>query len=514
MDGTLKAIDMERGMVLWSYATGAPLYTSSHYPIIPSIDGELYLYTNDGVKKHIWNLRELVQKSPFYVPGLRDSSEGDSSDGEERGGIIYLGQKESQLFALEPRTGLMWKCGDDERCATRARGHSQARDQHVTYIARVNYKVHAVDLHSGEAKWNVSYAEFRSWSDQSEHVTDDVAPVTLVSSVDGALVKLDDATGQVLWRIALNSPVIHVHQSEISPKYRLLVKEQRALTQLVANQDAAEARVFIAQSDGYLFALEPTDLPNLDKDGAVVTSPWPRIDGGDTDGAVVVISDLTPVTQCPKIDGKCVTGLHSLNTDLDHDPFSHVTGNTTTHRNTTRGLPGPYSPLPVQPVSATPWLILGAVSALALIGAATLLHVRTLFRPKTVTAVKVKPSPAKPKTKPKSGKTKPKTSAGDTAKKGNTDISRAPQSRAAVQSDGSTELGGLKITTTILGYGSSGTIVYLGYFNGRKVAVKRLLIDFLASKEHHADRPLREVEMLIKSGKCCLIWTRGPDCLI
>jgi outer membrane protein assembly factor BamB len=84
VDGTLKAIDMERGMVLWSYTTGAPLYTSSHYPIIPSIDGELYLYTNDGVKKHIWNLRELVQKSPFYVPDLRDNSGSDSSDSEEK----------------------------------------------------------------------------------------------------------------------------------------------------------------------------------------------------------------------------------------------------------------------------------------------------------------------------------------------------------------------------------------------------------------------------------------------
>ncbi len=500
-------------MVLWSYTTGPPLYTSSHYPIIPSIDGELYLYTNDGVKKHIWNLRELVQKSPFHVPGL--SGERDNSDSEEKGGIIYLGQKESQLFALEPRTGLMWKCGDDEfGCATRARDHAQSRDQHVTYIARVNYKVQAVDLQSGEAKWNVSYAEFRSWSDQSsEHVTDDVAPVTIISSVDGTLLKLDDVTGRVTWRIELNSPVIHVHQSEISPKYRLLVKEQRALTQLTASEQAT--RVFIAQSDGYLFALEPLALPNLDNGDAVVTSPWPRIDGTDTDGALVVISDLTPVNQCPKIDGKCVTGIHSLNTDLDLDPFSHVTGNNTTHYNTSRDPPGPYRP-PIhhEPVaqSNTPWLIFGAISALALIGAVTMWHVRTLFRAKSVAPVKVKPSPAKPKAKAKSSKNKAKNGAGDIAKKGNSEISRPPQSRATMHNDGTMEIGGLKITTTILGYGSSGTIVYLGYFNGRKVAVKRLLIDFLA--DHSSERPLREVEMLIKSGKYCLIWNHAADCLI
>ena len=498
-------------MVLWSYATGPPLYTSSHYPIIPSIDGELYLYTGNGVKKHLWSLRELVQKSPFYVPGLH--SERDNSADEDnavKGGVIYLGQKESHLCALEPRTGLMWKCGADElSCAIRAR--DQARDQPVTYIARVNYNVHAVDLQSGEAKWNVSYAEFRSWSD---HVTDGVTPATLISSVDGTLVRLDEVTGRVVWRIELNSPVVHVHQSEISPKYRLLVKEQHALTQLQASQSDSESRVFIAQSDGYLFALKPAVLPNLDTDGALVTSPWPRIDEDDTDGALVVISDLTPVTQCPKIDGRCVTGLHSLNADLDHDPFSHVTGNTTVqHSNTSRALSDPVSrPAQHVPVaqSSVPWMLVGGVAALALIGGTTWWHVRTLFRPKPTTGVKVKPSPVKPKVKSKSGKNKPKSnSTGVMTKKGNSEVNHSPHSRAIVHNDGTMEIGGLKITNSILGYGSSGTIVYLGYFNGRKVAIKRLLIDFLA--DHNSERPLREVEMLIKSGKCCLIWRQSSS---
>ncbi|OMH83412.1 Serine/threonine-protein kinase/endoribonuclease IRE1 [Zancudomyces culisetae] len=39
----------------------------------------------------------------------------------------------------------------------------------------------------------------------------------------------------------------------------------------------------------------------------------------------------------------------------------------------------------------------------------------------------------------------------------------------------------LEITQTILGYGSHGTVVYLGKFEGKPVAVKRLLIDFYGS---------------------------------
>ncbi|KAI9007313.1 hypothetical protein BC832DRAFT_554950 [Gaertneriomyces semiglobifer] len=49
----------------------------------------------------------------------------------------------------------------------------------------------------------------------------------------------------------------------------------------------------------------------------------------------------------------------------------------------------------------------------------------------------------------------------------------------------STPLRHLTLTSTILGYGSHGTVVYLGTFQSRRVAIKRLLLDFhtLASHE-------------------------------
>jgi serine/threonine protein kinase len=80
-------------------------------------------------------------------------------------------------------------------------------------------------------------------------------------------------------------------------------------------------------------------------------------------------------------------------------------------------------------------------------------------------------------------------------------------------SNTTTRVGQLEITSHVLGYGSSGTVVFLGYFSGRKVAVKRLLLDFLdppvATPDdsnhtalHRATlsrRALREIELLIQS---------------
>lgn len=54
------------------------------------------------------------------------------------------------------------------------------------------------------------------------------------------------------------------------------------------------------------------------------------------------------------------------------------------------------------------------------------------------------------------------------------------------------EIVNLKILTFILGYGSSGTVVYMGSWNGRNVAVKRML-------NHFYDVAQSEIDILIRS---------------
>ena len=50
VDGTVYALDAHTGKERWSFRSGSRLYASSHAPIIPGIDGSLYLFTTNGLK--------------------------------------------------------------------------------------------------------------------------------------------------------------------------------------------------------------------------------------------------------------------------------------------------------------------------------------------------------------------------------------------------------------------------------------------------------------------------------
>ncbi|KAI9183380.1 bifunctional endoribonuclease/protein kinase ire1 [Blastocladiella emersonii ATCC 22665] len=68
----------------------------------------------------------------------------------------------------------------------------------------------------------------------------------------------------------------------------------------------------------------------------------------------------------------------------------------------------------------------------------------------------------------------------------------APIVQPVVLADGSTRLGRLLLSDQVLGYGSHGTVVYRGSYDGRDVAVKRLLRDFFDVATH-------EVSLLVES---------------
>lgn len=43
-------VDKVTGETQWSIDTGGPVLTSSQKPIIPALDGSIYLYTMDGLQ--------------------------------------------------------------------------------------------------------------------------------------------------------------------------------------------------------------------------------------------------------------------------------------------------------------------------------------------------------------------------------------------------------------------------------------------------------------------------------
>ncbi|KAJ2758482.1 bifunctional endoribonuclease/protein kinase ire1, partial [Coemansia nantahalensis] len=61
---------------------------------------------------------------------------------------------------------------------------------------------------------------------------------------------------------------------------------------------------------------------------------------------------------------------------------------------------------------------------------------------------------------------------------------RAPPATPRNGQDQPVQLGAITLTGHVLGYGSHGTVVYRGEFQGRAVAVKRLLLDFYEVADH------------------------------
>jgi len=55
---------------------------------------------------------------------------------------------------------------------------------------------------------------------------------------------------------------------------------------------------------------------------------------------------------------------------------------------------------------------------------------------------------------------------------------------ARVSTQGAASLRSITVSDVVLGYGSHGTVVYKGTFEGREVAIKRLLLDFYAMADH------------------------------
>jgi hypothetical protein len=135
------------------------------------VRGEIYLYSDHGVKRHPLSVHTIVNYSPL----IPDPGEG----------ILYLGHKTTTLWVIEPRTGRITQCFNAERgwkteCRNERDSASlnvdedtqqwhQPADEHshnstITstpppslpsrlYFARIDYFVAAIDLLSGVQKY-------------------------------------------------------------------------------------------------------------------------------------------------------------------------------------------------------------------------------------------------------------------------------------------------------------------------------------------------------------------------
>ncbi|XP_014217501.1 serine/threonine-protein kinase/endoribonuclease IRE1 [Copidosoma floridanum] len=196
LDGSLFAVEAQTGTIRWQQndepAVKVPRDVSkTTMPIfLPDPkDGSLYLYGPET---------EALKKLPFTIPQLVATSPCRSSDG-----ILYTGRKIDTWFNVDTQTG--------ER--EQILGFSKVENTcpidsiNAIFVGRTEYNIIMIDSKHKDRKWNLTFYDY-SADKMSDDEYNDFIHLTGASS--GKVMTID-RLGNILWNINLNSPVIAVY---------------------------------------------------------------------------------------------------------------------------------------------------------------------------------------------------------------------------------------------------------------------------------------------------------------
>ncbi|XP_076241696.1 serine/threonine-protein kinase/endoribonuclease Ire1 isoform X2 [Calliopsis andreniformis] len=178
----------------------------SKYPLISlnlphPKDGSLYVFGTET---------EALKKLPFTIPQLVASSPCRSSDG-----ILYTGRKIDTWFGVDPRTG------EKEHLLgfDKVKNTCPVDMQDIVFVGRTEYNIIMVDSKRKNRKWNVTFYDYSAAKMEPEGV-DNYDLVHFTTSSTGRIVTVDRRLGIILWELDVQSPVIAVY----------IVKEEGLLT--------------------------------------------------------------------------------------------------------------------------------------------------------------------------------------------------------------------------------------------------------------------------------------------
>uniref|UniRef100_A0A670KN12 Serine/threonine-protein kinase/endoribonuclease IRE1 n=1 Tax=Podarcis muralis TaxID=64176 RepID=A0A670KN12_PODMU len=187
LDGNLHAVSRKTGDVKWTLKDDPPLQVPAFLP--DPNDGSLYVL---GGKN-----KEGLMKLPFSIPELVQSSPCRSSDG-----ILYTGKKEDTWFVVDPASG------KKQTTLSTEAWDGLCPQTPLLYIGRTQYIITMYDTKSRHLRWNATYLEYSvPFQDQNN----DYEMAHFASSGDGLLVTVGKESGQVLWMQDYGSPVVGVY---------------------------------------------------------------------------------------------------------------------------------------------------------------------------------------------------------------------------------------------------------------------------------------------------------------
>jgi len=116
-------------------------------------------------------------------------------------GIVYIGSRDRNLYALDAATGaLLWKYDTMER--NDIVSSSPAVSNGVVYIGGLKTKIHAIDALNGDFLWNYKLpirTTVRSGLSSSAAVANGVV---YIGNMDGSLYAFEEESGDLLWKYA------------------------------------------------------------------------------------------------------------------------------------------------------------------------------------------------------------------------------------------------------------------------------------------------------------------------
>lgn len=156
IDGRVVGMGASNGEVRWTIHTGKPLIASSASlgpRIVPSADGSLYALQGAGEADPLALEDSHVQKLPVTVWQLAMSDPRPTRDG----GII-LGSTNTSVLAVDPETGeIKMELGDGSQGLHKGIKGSDLSPSGTLMLSRRDFQVSAVDARTGEARWNASF---------------------------------------------------------------------------------------------------------------------------------------------------------------------------------------------------------------------------------------------------------------------------------------------------------------------------------------------------------------------
>ncbi|KAK1129786.1 hypothetical protein K0M31_019497 [Melipona bicolor] len=199
LDGSLVGIKQRSGNVLWRQSdepivkVPVDLDKTSMPMFLPDPkDGSLYVFGAET---------EALKKLPFTIPQLVTNSPCRSSDG-----ILYTGRKIDTWFGIDPRTGQREQLlGFDK-----VKNTCPVEMQNAVFMGRTEYNIMMVDSKQKNRKWNVTFYDYTATKMEPEGI-ENYDLVHFATSSTGRIVTVDRRLGIILWELDVQSPVIAVY---------------------------------------------------------------------------------------------------------------------------------------------------------------------------------------------------------------------------------------------------------------------------------------------------------------